>query len=210
MKTKLAIFGTAGHALEIADIADALGMRDILLLSREASAKAPLPVRPEDEAQALAEAGYQFVVGIANPQIKSRVAETFSDLPYINLIHPAATFGRGQRALLPENQGIVIAAGAVLMHHIRIGKCCAIGPNTTIGHDCELEDYVSIMPGANVSGNVVLQTQSYIGTGAAIIQGSPDHKKVIGAGATVGAGAVVTRNVADGTTVVGSPARVLA
>ena len=70
-----------------------------------------------------------------------------------------------------------------------------------MGHDTELEDYVTVLPGANVAGNVRLETGVTVGSGAVVLQG-----RTVGAGALVGAGAVVTRDVLPGTVVVGSPA----
>jgi serine acetyltransferase len=59
-----------------------------------------------------------------------------------------------------------------------------------------------VNPGANISGGVVIGTGVLVGTGAQILQ-----YLHIGAGATVGAGAVVTRDVPEGLTVLGVPAR---
>jgi len=61
-----------------------------------------------------------------------------------------------------------------------------------------------VLPGANVSGNVVLEDDVTVGSGAVVLQGLR-----VGAGAFVGAGAVVTHDVAPGAVVVGSPARPL-
>jgi acetyltransferase-like isoleucine patch superfamily enzyme len=41
-------------------------------------------------------------------------------------------------------------------------------------------------------------------------EGSPDKPLRIGAGAIVGMGAVVTKDVPDGATVIGNPARIMA
>jgi acetyltransferase-like isoleucine patch superfamily enzyme len=57
-------------------------------------------------------------------------------------------------------------------------------------------------PGAIVGGLAVIECGAMIGSGAIILP-----KVRIGSFAVVGAGAVVTRDVADGTTVVGNPAR---
>jgi acetyltransferase-like isoleucine patch superfamily enzyme len=51
---------------------------------------------------------------------------------------------------------------------------------------------------------VVVQDDAYIGAGAIILPGV-----TIGSGAVIGAGAVVTRNVAPGSVVAGTPARLI-
>ena len=74
--------------------------------------------------------------------------------------------------------------------------------NSTIGHDSVLDDFVSVYPGATVSGSVHLADGVTIGTGANVLPGVS-----VGAGAFVGAGAVVTGDVDPGVTVAGVPAR---
>jgi len=64
---------------------------------------------------------------------------------------------------------------------------------------------VTIAPGANVSGRVLVGEGTFVGAGAVIL---PDVK--VGRWTIIGAGAVVTRPVPDNVTVVGSPARVIA
>jgi acetyltransferase-like isoleucine patch superfamily enzyme len=61
---------------------------------------------------------------------------------------------------------------------------------------------VVINPLASISGGVVIGDRTLIGTAAAVLQYIN-----VGSDASVGAGAVVTKDVADGTTVVGVPAR---
>jgi acetyltransferase EpsM len=53
-----------------------------------------------------------------------------------------------------------------------------------------------------LAGGVVCREGAFVGLGAVVIQG-----RTVGRHAVVGAGAVVVRDVADGTTVVGNPAR---
>ncbi len=65
-------------------------------------------------------------------------------------------------------------------------------------------DFVSVYPGANVSGSVRLDDDVTVGSGAVVLQGL-----VIGQGAFVGAGAVVTRDVSAGSVMVGLPRRPL-
>ena len=100
-----------------------------------------------------------------------------------------------------------------------------IGQNVFVGPDCYLDDtfpeLLCIQDGAVISfrvtitvhgetrassrvARVVVGRNAFVGTGAIVLPGVR-----IGEGAVVGAGAVVTRDVADGTTVVGVPARVI-
>lgn len=89
-----------------------------------------------------------------------------------------------------------------LTSNIRIGRCFHANLYSYVEHDCVIGDFVTFGPGAKVNGNVTIGNHAYIGSGAVIRQGIN-----IGAYATVGMGAVVTRDVLDGKTVIGNPAR---
>lgn len=67
-----------------------------------------------------------------------------------------------------------------------------------------MENFVTLSPGVNISGNVYMENLSEIGTGVQIIQG-----KRIGKGAVIGAGAVVISDMPEHCTAVGVPAKVI-
>lgn len=91
-----------------------------------------------------------------------------------------------------------------MTNKIQMGNFGVYNLNCTIGHDCVIEDFVTISPGANISGNVILSECSYIGTNTSILQGkSRAEKLVIGKNSIVGAGSVVTKNVPNNTIVKG-------
>lgn len=207
---KIAIFGASGFAREVADICWELGYRDLCYIDRqpESDRYFGLPIFSEDAIAALGDDDYQFALGIGENQLRAKLADKFADLEYPNLIHPSASFGRGQRDILTTRRGNILTAGVRMTNNIELGDFGIFNLNCTVGHDCVIEDFVNVAPGATVSGNVRLSRGCYIGTGAAIIQGSSIEQKMeIGESAVVGAGAVVTKSVAAGATVKGVPAR---
>jgi sugar O-acyltransferase (sialic acid O-acetyltransferase NeuD family) len=142
------------------------------------------------------------VCAIGNTNIRKRIVDILErvDVQFPNLIHPSVicypgnTFGIGN----------IVSAGNILNIDVKIGNQVCFETASTIGHEVEIEDFVSIMPGVKVSGNVVLEEGCYLGVGCTIIQG-----KRIGEWATVGAGAVVIDDVPPRSTVVGVPAKVI-
>ena len=100
--------------------------------------------------------------------------------------------------------GACLSPFVTLTSNIRIGRCFHANLYSYVEHDCIIGDFVTFAPGAKVNGNVTIEDHVYIGSGAIIRQGI-----TIGAGAVVGMGTVVTRDVPQGLTVVGNPARPL-
>ena len=143
-----------------------------------------------------------YVVGIGSGSARERIVSFLdgSGCTPTTLIHPAATIGSDVRMA----SGVIVAAGARLTTNIDVGRHVDLHVNCAVGHDSVIEDFVSVFPGATVSGNVHIGRGATIGTGANVLPGVR-----IGAGAFVGAGAVVTKDVPARSTVVGSPAHPL-
>lgn len=120
------------------------------------------------------------------------------------MIHPSATFGKSQLERFNKCIGNVITAGVRFTNNIEVSNFGVYNLNSTIGHDCIIDEYVNISPNASISGNVYLESQVFVGTNATIIQG-----KKIGKCSVIGAGAVVIDNVPDNCTVAGVPAKII-
>jgi sugar O-acyltransferase (sialic acid O-acetyltransferase NeuD family) len=104
-------------------------------------------------------------------------------------------------------EGGILCPFVTLTSNIRIGRYFHANIYSYVEHDCIIGDYVTFAPAVKCNGNIVVEDQVYIGTGAVLKQGRPDRPLVIGRGAVIGMGAVVTKNVAPGAVVVGNPAR---
>ena len=104
-------------------------------------------------------------------------------------------------------EGAVVCAYTIITANARIGRFFHANLYSYVAHDCVIGDFVTFAPGVHCNGNVVVEDDAYVGTGAVIRNGSRGAPIVIGKGAVVGMGAVVTRNVAPGDTVVGNPAK---
>lgn len=105
-------------------------------------------------------------------------------------------------------EGAIFCDFSMATSNVRIGRHFHANIYSYVAHDCVIGDFVTLAPKACVNGNVIIEDDAYIGTGAVIKQGTPEKPLRIGKGAVVGMGAVVTKDVAAGAVVVGNPARV--
>lgn len=205
---KLGIFGASGLARELLDIAEEVGYKEFVFIDLHEGIESVsgLTIIAEEKVKSLG--NIDFVIALGNGALRKKIYEKFPNLNYVNLIHPSVSFGKNQLVKLKKSKGNIYTAGVRLTNNIEIGNFNLFNLNVTIGHDCIIEDYVTISPGANISGNVKLKEGCYIGTGSTVLQGkSISEKLIIGNYSTVGAGAVVVKNVAVNTVVKGIPAK---
>ncbi|WDU80204.1 PglD-related sugar-binding protein [Lysinibacillus sp. G01H] len=209
MEKKLYIFGTSGFAREVADIGLLLGY-DIKLIGLTPGVDeiSGFEIISEDNVLNLDFQNSVFSIGVGEGELRHKIFSKFPNLNYLNLIHPSASMGTAQLDQINRQRGNIICAGVRFTNNIVVGDFGVYNLNVTVGHDCIIEDFVTISPGANVSGNVHIKQQSYIGTGSTILQGqSLENKLIINDSATVGAGAVVVKEVQAHTIVKGIPAK---
>jgi len=208
MKT-IGIFGTSGFAREVVDIASELGYQTILIAKDQVELDAfgfEGEVMLEQDLDRFGQ--IDLAIGIGENAVRQKIASRYASRGrFINLIHPSASFGKGQRARIEASQGLIICAGVRFTNNIQVGHFSIFNLNATIGHDVVVEDFVNVAPGANVSGNVHLGARCWIGTGAAINQGTAEGKLQIGPDAVIGSGSVVVKNCEGSAVYVGIPAK---
>ena len=207
---KIGIFGASGFSRETADICLELGCKEIAFIEMEPKAETyfGFPLVTEKMPSILMRDGFHFLIGAGDNRIRKKIYERFKELSFANIIHPSATLGPKQIEKVFKSKGTIITAGVRFTNNITVGNFGIFNLNCTVGHDCIIKDFVNIAPGANISGNVIIEEGAYIGTNASILQGkSIEEKLVIGKYATVGAGAVVIKDVLNFSTVIGMPAK---
>lgn len=206
---KFGIFGTSGFAREVGDIAYQLGFEPIYIARDQIEADAlkfSCDVILERDVMQLKDS--DFAIGIGDNLLRSKVFKRYSNLlRFANLIHPSATFGKGQLEAFADKVGVIVCAGVRFTNSIEVGNFNIFNLNVTIGHDVNCEDFVNIAPGANISGNVHIESNCWIGTGAVINQGNAEKKLRIGTNTSIGSGSVVVKECDPDATYIGIPAK---
>ena len=93
-------------------------------------------------------------------------------------------------------------ANAVINADTKIGKGCIINTAATIDHDGNIADFVHLSPGVHIAGTVNIGANTWVATGASIINNLDICDDCI-----IGAGAVVVKDIKEQGTYLGVPAR---
>ena len=140
-----------------------------------------------------------IVLGIGNNQVRRRLYHHLQDSEkFITAIHPRAVVAKD----VPIGSGTVLCAGATVNTGSIVGKNVILNTNCTVSHHNRVADFAQVADGATTGGEVTIEEGVFVGLAATILP-----RRRIGKWAVVGAGAVVIRDVPDGVTVVGVPAR---
>ncbi|MGM0767031.1 MAG: acetyltransferase [Pseudomonadota bacterium] len=203
---QLAVLGASGHGKVVADAAEDAGWETVVVFDDawpDLHGNGPWKVEG-DSAELFARVS-EFdgvVVAIGDNGIRRQKQEQLVAFgaKLATIVHPAAHVSR----YASIEVGSVVFAHAVVNACVSVGEGSIINTGAIIEHDCLLAEFVHISPNAVLAGGVQVGAGSWIGASASVRQSI-----VVGKLSVVGMGAVVTRNVPDQTTVIGSPARAL-
>ena len=119
---------------------------------------------------------------------------------FISLIHSSAFIGQNTTI----GKGVILAFDVHISCDVSIADFVTVMTGSVIGHDSSVGAWSSIGVRSFLGGSAILGQRTTIHTGAIVLP----HKR-IGKNAIVGAGSVVLRDVKEGITVFGSPAKEL-
>jgi sugar O-acyltransferase (sialic acid O-acetyltransferase NeuD family) len=144
---------------------------------------------------------YDVVVAVGDPANRRKIVEKLpKKTTFTTIIHPKASISKW----VDIGEGSIITAGAVLTCDIKIGKHAHINLHTSIGHDCQIGDYFTSAPAANISGHCHFGDGVYIGTNASIRE-----KISICSNVTIGMGGIVVKDIEESGVYIGNPLKKL-
>jgi sugar O-acyltransferase (sialic acid O-acetyltransferase NeuD family) len=196
----LTIVGAGGHAKVVIATAQASGWTIAAVVDDDSSrwgqsllgCTVSGPCEPE-----LANPNTTCVIAIGHNAARRRLAAA-ARCRFATLVHPSAVV----HPSVQLGPGSVVFAGVIVQPDVRIGAQTILNTAASVDHDSVLGEAVHVAPGARLAGAVEVGDETLIGIGAVLI---PCIR--VGSRAIVGAGAAVVRDVPDGVTVTGVPAR---
>lgn len=139
------------------------------------------------------------VLAVADPLWKQRIwNHLFGTISFFTYVAPSAVLGKFNVI----GEGSIIAPNCVVTSNVAIGEAVTVNSSCGIGHDSKLGSFSSIMSRVTVAGKVSIGSKVMIGSGATLAPGVS-----VGDGAVIGLGSVVIRDVKNGHTVYGNPAK---
>jgi sugar O-acyltransferase (sialic acid O-acetyltransferase NeuD family) len=188
---ELALYGYGGHAREVAAQIDQpiTFFVDDKYLTEETK-----PISEFDPTK------YLIMVAVADSKDRFDMVQRLpEETQFFTFIHPTAL-------ILSDNVqvgvGSFIGANSILTTNIKLGKHAILNRGNQIGHDSEIGDYFSAMPGAIVSGNVKIHDCVYMGTNSSIKEKLSIHSL-----STIGMNSCVVKHIKEPGVYVGVPAK---
>ena len=204
LKKPVAVVGYSGHSYVIIDILLNAGRMVTAYCDSDRKEKNPYHLNYLGKENEVINAllSFDYFVGIGHNGIRRKIHTQLTENlgNPINAIHPSAIIS----ASVELKHGIMISANATINPLVTLGHGVICNTSCSIDHECIIEEFAHIAPGAVLCGNVRIGAGTFVGANAVIKQGITVGKNV-----TIGAGTVIIRDVPDNTIVVGNPQRII-
>lgn len=202
------LIGGGGHACVVADAVQRRGARVVGFLddARHPALADPALSCPRlgaiidlpDIAPSCRGAGGHAATGDNRRRAAWARAIRQAGLESVTILHPAAVISPGARI----GAGVFVGPGSVIGPGAIVEDGCIVNSAAVVEHHVHLGPFCHVAPRATLGGAAVVGAGALIGLGAIVLPG-----RRIGRDAVLGAGAVAVRDVPDGATAVGVPAR---
>ena len=190
---KLALFGYGGHAREVAA---QMNLDVTFFVDDKYANEVSKPISTFDPEV------YRMMVAVADSKDREKIVKKLPEnTSYFTFVHPTALLMSKD---IEIGIGSFIGAYSILTTNITIGNHAILNRGNQIGHDSNIGDFFSAMPGAIVSGNVRISDCVYMGNNSSI-----KEKILVNSDVIIGSNAAVVKNIITSGVYVGVPAKFL-
>ena len=188
---KKVLFGYGGHAREVMS---QIGQKMDCYVDDKYVNEYTLPISKFDPNKC------EIMIAVSEPKDREEIVKKLpKETKYFTFIHPTALIMDNN---IEIGEGSFIGAYSILTTNIKLGKHTLLNRGNHVGHDTVSGDYLSMMPGAIISGNVTIGDRIYMGNNSSIRE-----KIKICDDVTIGMNGCVVKNINEKGTYVGVPAK---
>jgi sugar O-acyltransferase (sialic acid O-acetyltransferase NeuD family) len=199
MSKSLAIYGFGGHAREVAFqmkyVIDSKNLDLQFYVDDEYANDLAKPISEFDPKERV------MMVAVADPKDREMMVKKLpAETEFFTFIHDASLVLDFENFTIGE--GSFVGAFSLITTNVNIGKHAILNRGNHIGHDTIIGDYLSMMPGSVISGNVTAGHRLYMGTNSSIRE-----KLEICDDVTLGLNCGLVKNIIEPGIYVGLPAK---
>lgn len=201
----LVIIGAGGHAVSVANVAISAGYAIECFVDESKQGSNVLGYSVIGNISALDNVyARSYAIAIGDNALRERVygdlLALWPELEFPPLVHQSASIS----PFAEVGPGTVVMPQAVIGPASRVGRFCILNTRASLDHDCVMQDFSSLAPGAVTGGNVNIGFRSAVSIGAVI-----KHGITVGVDSVLGANSYLDDELPDNRVAYGSPARII-